>query len=89
MRSEGLKREADTGVGRCLPVPSGGGEERASDELGEVGEAGEAEPCGILLSLLFFVFVLFVPDSKLHVILKCWSWTRILVISLWGRRKYT
>lgn len=56
MRSEGLKREADTGVGRCLPVPSGGGEESASDELGEVGEAGEAEPYGILFVSSFLCF---------------------------------
>lgn len=40
MRSEGPKREADTGVGQCLGVPSGSGEDSGHDELGEVGETG-------------------------------------------------
>lgn len=40
MRSEGLKREADTKVGQCLGVPAGSGEDSGHGELGEVGEAG-------------------------------------------------
>lgn len=40
MRNDGPKREADTGVGQGLGVPSGSGDQSAHDELGEVGEAG-------------------------------------------------